>query len=675
MIRAFFSRRLHALILVASAITLTTAVCVAQTAQATTSLYTNPRSGPDDPRVGLKGGLYDAKAASSGLERVATLPKTGVFAPNLAAIAESETRSQAATAGGAPIPARGVTIPYGPNNSDLAFGGKYAFEGNFSGINIYDISTPDKIKLVTSIVCPGGQGDVSVYGHLVFMSDEAANGRTDCGTQGIPLPLGYTPPARRGPEGTGRTSSAGAVNAPAGAVGSEGGAESAAAAQAVRQQQPASPDRFRGVRIFDISDINSPRQVAAVQTCRGSHTHTVVVDPKDKDDVYIYVAGSSGVRPSAELAGCSGGDAATDPNTALYTIVVIKVPLAHPDQAIVVNSPRIFSDPKTGAIDALVVGGSHGEHTERITAIRGCHDITVYSEIGLAAGACSGNGILLNISDPVHPIRIEAKADSNFAFWHSATFNNDGTKVLFSDEWGGGNAPRCRFSDPMNWGADSIFNLSNGKLTQASYYKMPVPESELKNCVAHNGSLIPIPGRDILVQAWYQGGVSIVDFTDSAHPYEVGYYDEGPVSDKQYAIGGDWSAYWYNGYIYGSEIARGIDVWKLTPNKYLTQNEINAAAQLHVDEFNPQNQQKIVWPANFITARAYIDQLARNNVLTALRLKAINIAIDKAETSKRGKKEVAQLHALAAGLEKDQSSPQSVADIYRLHQLIQILKQ
>ncbi len=467
--------------------------------------------------------------------------------------------------------------------------------GNYNGINFYDIDNPMKVKLRTSLVCPGGQGDVSVYGHLLFMSAEAVNGRIDCGTQGIPLPAGYTPPPP--------------TPAPANPDGTPG--------RPRRPPPPPSPDRFRGVRIFDISDLANPKQVAAVQSCRGSHTHSLLIDPKDKDNVYIYISGTGAVRQAEELAGCSGGEPEANPETALFRIDIIKVPLAHPEQAKIVSSPRIFADSQTGAMNGLWKGGKHGEGTQTTSGTDKCHDITIYSALGLAAGACSGNGILLDISNPVNPVRIAAVSDPNYAFWHSANFNNAGTKVLFTDEWGGGAQPRCRATDPMNWGADAIFNLSKGKLTLASYYKMPASQTEFENCVAHNGSLVPIPGRDILVQAWYQGGISLVDFTDAGHPIEIAYFDRGPVDSAKRAMGGQWSTYWYNGYIYGSEIARGVDVFKLVPNKFITQNEIDAANQVHFDELNVQNQPKITWPANFVVARAYLDQLTRSNALPA----------------------------------------------------------
>ncbi len=629
------------------------ALCGAQTNKVgspATSVFSNPRAPASDPRIGLKGGYQDAGEAAFGLERLATLPKPPGFAPgDTAGPPTPPPPTNEAQPGRPPM------VQYGSTNSDLAFSGNHLFVGNYNGINFYDIDNPGKVKLRTSLLCPGGQGDVSVYGHLLFMSAEAMNGRTDCGTQGIPLPEGYTPPP-----------------APPTPPPTESGA---APVRAQRPPPPPSPDRFRGVRIFDISDLANPKQVAAVQSCRGSHTHSLVVDPKDKENVYIYISGTGVVRQAEELAGCSGGDPATNPNTSLFSIDIIKVPLAHPEQAKIVSSPRIFTDTQTGAINGLWKGGKHGEGTQTTSQTDKCHDITIYSAIGLAAGACSGNGILLDIHDPTHPVRLAAVSDPNYAFWHSANFNNAGTKVLFTDEWGGGGQPRCRASDPMNWGADAIFNLSKGNLTLASYYKMPAPQTENENCVAHNGSLVPIPGRDILVQSWYQGGISLVDFTDSSHPFEIAFFDRGPVDDTKRAMGGHWSAYWYNGYIYGSEIARGVDVLRLVPNQFITQNEIDAANQVHFNELNVQNQPKIVWPANFVVARAYLDQLARGRSLTPARIQALNAAIAKVETAGSGSKEAGQLKAMGAALEKEASSAKTPADSERMHALAAIIQQ
>ncbi|HEY2016289.1 MAG TPA: hypothetical protein VGH38_22450 [Bryobacteraceae bacterium] len=620
-------------------------------ASAASAVYSNPRAGSDDPRVGLKGGLYDAGEAASGLERITSLAKPPGFAPGDVAGPATPPPAPPAEAG---QPAPPSPNQYGSTNSDLAFSGNHLFVGNYNGINFYDIDSPQKTKLRTSVLCPGGQGDVSVYGHLLFMSAEAMNGRIDCGIQGIPLPEGYTPPPPPPP-------------APAVA--------GAAPVRAQRPPPPPSPDRFRGVRIFDISDIANPKQVAAVQSCRGSHTHSLLVDPKDKDNVYIYISGTGAVRQSEEMGECSGGEPDKNPDTALFRIDIIKVPLAHPEQAKIVSSPRIFTDAQTGNMNGLWKGGNHGEGTQTTSETNKCHDITIYSALGLAAGACSGNGILLDISNPIDPVRIAAVSDPNYAFWHSANFNNAGTTVLFTDEWGGGGQPRCRVSDPMNWGADAIFTLSKGKLTLASYYKMPAPQTEFENCVAHNGSLVPIPGRDILVQAWYQGGVSMVDFTDPTHPFEIGYFDRGPVDGAKRAMGGQWSVYWYNGYIYGSEIARGVDVFKLVPNQFITQNEIDAANQVHFDELNVQNQPKITWPANFVVARAYLDQLTRSNALSRDRIGALKSAIDKAEASPSDRKDTAQLQSLAVSLDKDAATTKAPADAERMRALSAIMKQ
>jgi len=624
----------------------------------TSTVFTNPRSGPDDPRIGLKGGLYDAGEAAFGLERLISLPKPPGFAPGNVitspAAAAADPANMTATAGAAPHPAAPSPMSqYGSTNSDLAFSGNHLFVGNYNGINTYDIDNPKEVKLRMSLVCPGGQGDVSVYGHLLFMSAEAMNGRVDCGTQGIPLPAGYVPPVVPPPPPP------------------EPGKPPV---RAQRPPPPPSPDRFRGVRIFDITDIANPKQVAAVQSCRGSHTHSLLVDPKDKDNVYIYISGTGMVRQSEELADCSGGDPKANPNTALFRIDIIKVPLAHPELAKIVNSPRIFTDTQTGDINGLWKGGNHGEGTQTSSVTNQCHDITIYSALGLAAGACSGNGILLDISDPVNPVRIDAVSDPNYSYWHSANFSNDGTKVLFTDEWGGGGQPRCRATDPMNWGADAIFTLKDRKLTLASYYKMPAPQTEFENCVAHNGSLIPIPGRDIEVQAWYQGGVSVVDFTDASHPMEIAYFDRGPIDPAKRAMGGQWSTYWYNGYIYGSEIARGVDVFKLVPNKYITQNEIDAANQVHFDELNVQDQPKIVWPKNFVVARAYIDQLSRDNGLDAKKIAALQAAMAKVEAHP-DKKKVAQLKTMAVSLDKDAAAAKTPADASRLKALAEIMKQ
>jgi hypothetical protein len=598
----------------------------------------------NDPRFKLTPGLYDAGETSLGMKHLILLKKPDAFQlgstdPDDPKV--QKTLGQLGIGGGMkiPKPLQLVIAQLAFGNSDFAFQGDHLFQGNFYGVNIYDISSPASATLLTSLVCPGGQGDVSVYKNLLFMSVEMPNGRIDCGTQGFPP----EPPPAAGHEKE-------------------------------RRLPAAQKDRFRGVRIFDISDIKNPKQVAAVQTCRGSHTHTLVVDPNDHDNVYIYVSGTSFVRQPEELAGCSGEKPDKDPNTALFRIEVIKVPVAAPQDAKVVSSPRVFIDPRTGALNGLSNGGSHGKGEEKPADTDQCHDITVYSAIGLAAGACSGNGILLDIKDPVRPKRVDAVNDPNYSYWHSASFSNDGTKVVFTDEWGGGLGARCRPNDPSKWGADAIFNLSDDKLTFANYYKLPAAQGDTENCVAHNGSLIPVPGRDIEVQAWYQGGISVMDFTDSSKPFEIAYFDRGPIDLKMLVLGGDWSAYWYNGNIYGSEIARGLDIFELTPTKFLTQNEIDAAKTVRVPELNVQNQQKIEWPAQLVVAKAYLDQLERSQALPADRIAALRKGIHGAESSHMNNGKVAKLSAMAPSLEESASAAKSPADAKRLRALAAILK-
>jgi hypothetical protein len=604
-----------------------------------------------DPRVGLKAGFHNAGEAARNMEVIASLPKPEGFfdpktpagatipaerVPNSPTGASVEDPPDPNANAAAPTPPRpGAPPPFDPvaanrptfANSDLAFSGDMVFVGNYHGFNTYDIERADKPRLVSSVVCPGGQGDVSVHGHLLIMSVEQTRGRLDCGAQGV--------------------------------------------------QTAVSSERFRGIRIFDITDISRPKQVAAVQTCRGSHTHTLVVDPNDKGNIYVYVSGTSSVRSGDELAGCSYLDPKEDQNTSLYSIDVIQVPVATPNAARIVSKPRVFSDPATGVIAGLWPGGNHGEGTQNSRATNQCHDITVFPEIGLAAGACAGNGILLDIRDPKNPVRLDQVVDKNFAYWHSATFNHDGTKVIFTDEWGGGSRPRCRSTDQPTWGADAIFEIVDRKLRFASYYKMPAPQTDQENCVAHNGSLIPVPGRDIMVQAWYQGGVSIFDFTDSAHPVELAFFDRGPLDPKQLILGGYWSAYWYNGAIYGSEISRGVDVFRLKPSDVLTQHEIDAAKSIQSDELNTQVQKKIVWPATLAVTMAYVDQLTRSKGIQPQRVKAVRTAMERADGTRAGsssaKGVVVQLTTVAAQVESDAAAA-SGRDAIRLRALADTMK-
>ncbi len=617
-----------------------------------------------DPRVGLHPGMTDAGVASKNMDLVGHRAKPDIF--------------------DGPGGARGLTYA----NSDLAFRGNYVFQGNFSGFSIWDMSNPARPVLRNSILCATGQGDPSIYGNLLFISSESTGDRSDCGTQGV----------------------------------------------------KDAKDRMVGVRIWDISDIDHPKKVADVQTCRGSHTHTLVHDPKDKSIVYIYVSGSAGVRAESDLAGCVNApiDSA---NTSLFRIDVIRVPLAHPEQAKVVSGARIFNELTaakshgnppgdvarraragltitmngqqvtvpanivTPLLDSIVKArsGTGVPTAEDSTTARNflqsrmppptpagrggrgnggpsqCHDITVYPAIGLGAGACGGYGLLLDLSDPANPKRIDFVGDSNFAFWHSATFSNDGSKLLFTDEWGGGTAPRCRIIDPLDWGADAIFTLKDRKLTQGAYFKMPAAQTDQENCVAHNGSLVPVPGRDIMVQGWYQGGVDVFDFTDAMHPREIAYFDRGPIpnhperpdsSSTAIVTGGFWAGYWYNGHIYASEIARGIDVFDLTPSEWLSQNEIDAAKLVHWEQFNPQSQPKIEWPAAFPVVRSYLDQLVRNSGLEAARTGEIARALNSAEKM-AGATRGAALTKLASQLERD---AKGAADEWRVRAMAQAVR-
>ncbi|MEI5584403.1 MULTISPECIES: LVIVD repeat-containing protein [unclassified Agromyces] len=513
-------------------------------------------SAGDDPRVGLGPGLSDAEIAASGVELLESLP----------------------------LPA-GFSI-----NSDLAFKGDRAIVGGFSGFQVYDVSDPAAPVLETAFVCPGGQGDVSVHGDLLFMSVEATNGRIDCGTQGA----------------------GGLVN----------------------------PERFRGVRIFDISDLSSPQQLPGVQTCRGSHTHTLVTDPDDTENVYIYNSGTSSVRPSAELAGCENAALTAEPvtegNPTQWRIDVIKVPLAAPETASIVSQPRIFTDAGTGAYNGLqntLPGALHPSGTaySPLPNTNTCHDVTAFPEIELLAGACQGNGILVDISDPVNPVRLDAVADPNFSYWHSATFSNDGSKVIFTDEWGGGTQARCQEIHEPEWGANALFEIVDGKFEFASYYKLPVPQTATENCVAHNGSIIPVPGRDIMVQAWYQGGMSIFDFTDTENPVEIAYLDRGPISASALTLGGYWSTYWYNGNVLGSEIARGFDTMALAETDAMSANEIAAAGEIQLDEFNAQTQSELVHAPSFAVAGSYVDQAERAGTLSAKALAQVRKHLAEAQ--------------------------------------------
>jgi hypothetical protein len=594
----------------------------ASSTSSTTTTAPGPSGPPSpDPRIGLRAGLHDAAEAAWNLRVLSKTPAPPEFAR--------------------------------ATNSDLAFVGNYAIQGNYNGYMFWDISNPSAPKLRKGFVCPASQSDVSVYRNLLFVSGEGMGGRLDCGTQGIP------------------------------------------------QADSVSKDRLRGLRIFDISDIDNPRNVGNVQTCRGSHTHSVLVPPNDPANVYVYISGSANIRSPSELAGCINVPPSKDPNSALFRIEVIRVPLANPAAAAIVSSPRIFNDlaapPEHGeapediarASERAAAARARGLFTARVNGIeqvappqftgplldsimraRGgtgtpsaadtaalraafqgivdklvnagdgerhgptqCHDITVYPAVGLAGGACEGYGMLLDIRDPINPVRVDAVADSNFSYWHSATFNNDANKVLFSDEWGGGGGPKCRATDKKEWGANALFHNVNRKLIFQSYYKMPAAQTQFENCVAHNGSLIPIPGRDVMVQAWYQGGISVFDWTNTARPVEIAFHDRGPADSTRMAGGGSWSAYWYNGVIVSSEISRGLDIFELTPSAHISQNEIDAAKTVRFDYYNVQGQQKFVWPPSFSLARAYVDQLERGRGLSSSQISSVRNALQSAESA------------------------------------------
>jgi uncharacterized protein (DUF305 family) len=562
----------------------------------------------EDPRANLAAGLYDAEEAIWNLRKVAVLTKPpGFFDPanpgelpperflptkaktttNQVASADHEANAHHSAESGhtpsgntaaetmpeveaedletEPVGADEKPDPRSPllsfSNTDVAFRDDIMVAGSYHGFNIYELGDDGHPDLTASVVCPGGQGDVSIVDDLLIMSVEETRGRVDCGLEGVTDEI--------------------------------------------------SEARFRGLRIFDISDLTRPKQVGAVQTCRGSHTHSVVSGPDADGKLIVYNSGISRVRDEEELPGCFD-ESPGDDRTALFRIDVIEIPVDNPKASRIIDSPTVFADPETGALAGLWRGGDHGEDTQETSRTDECHDITVFPSLNLAAGACSGNGILFDITDPRAPERIDAVSDSGFAYWHSATFNNDGSKVLFTDEWGGGTRPRCRTYDPLTWGADAIYDIVDGKLVFRSHFKMPAPQGETENCVAHNGSIIPVPGRDIFAQAWYQGGLSIIDFTDSANPIEIAYFDRGPIDDTDLVTGGYWSTYWYQGRIYGTEIIRGIDVFALVPSQHLSANEIAAAEKANQGGlFNPQQQFPVTWPSEPTVSLAYLDQWLR----------------------------------------------------------------
>ena len=509
----------------------------------------------DDPRSGLTAGLYFADEAILNMELITSLKKpVGFFDPDNPAAKgkkdlNEDDKDKIKTTEEKSRSLRSPILSF--SNTDMAFREDLLVAGSYHGFNMYKIQADGVPMLISSVVCPGGQGDVSIVGNILIMSVEQIRSRIDCGLEGV--------------------------------------------------GRDASPERFRGIRIFDISDLTNPKQVGVVQTCRGSHTHSVVSTSINAGKIIVYNSGTASVRDEEEMEGCIGSIPG-DERTALFRIDIIEIPIEDPSKSRIVSSPAVFADPDTGALGGLWVGGDHGDDTQDTKRTDQCHDITVFPSANLAAGACSGNGILFDITDPYNPKRLDVVTDIGFAYWHSATFNNDGTKVIFTDEWGGGGRARCRAWDPLDWGADAIYDIVDNKLEFRSHYKMPAPQLETENCVAHNGSIIPVPGRDIFVQAWYQGGISVMDFTDSANPKEIAYFDRGPIMKDTLITGGYWSAYFYNGYIYGTEITRGLDVFKLTPSKFLNEDDIAKASKafpaLGPKVFNPQQQVPMTWSSD-----------------------------------------------------------------------------
>jgi hypothetical protein len=605
-----------------------------------------------DPRLGLKAGMWDAGMAQWNMRLVSTTP-----------------------------PPKGSL---GSTHSDLAFTGKYAIQGNYNGFEIWDISNPVKPVLAGAYECPASQNDVSVYRNLLFMSSEATNSRADCKFGGF---------TEAGPQ----------------------------------------RDRVRGIRIFDITDVKNPKLVTSVQNCRGSHTHTVLEDPADKQNIYIYISGSAGVRPAEEVPGCVAD--ATDPNTSLFRIEIIKVPLNAPEKSTIVNGAQIFTglvrapgNPDRQAADAAdaaaraaargagaggggggrgggaagAAGGAVGGRAGAAGATpppagagapgapaagagrgggRGgnpnagpsqCHDITLYPGMGIGGGACGGYGLLLDIREPAHPVRMDFVGDPNMAFWHSATFSNDGKKVLFSDEWGGGGGAKCRAKDRPEWGGNALFTIENNKMVFHSYYKIPGVQTDAENCVAHNGSLIPIPGRDVMVQGFYQGGITVFDWTDVKKPYEIAFFDRGPVDPDRIVSAGSWSVYWYNGLLVSSEIRRGLDIFELVPSPHLSKNELDAANTVQLGHLNAQGQPKFVWPPSFAKARAFVDQLERSKGLSAARLTAVRAELTSAEQASGNARRTA-LASLAKQLTSDAAGSTDRAKVQMLVVAVQEL--
>lgn len=586
-----------------------TALAMLAAASSVSGLGAQTYPSSTDPRNNLKSGVMDAGTAAQGMKLLSLTPKA----------AEFDSVS-------------GLTFV----NSDLAFGGKYVYQGNFSGFSIWDISNPAKPEMMSVMSCVTSQGDPSIYENLLFISAEGGGNRNDCAKGGVKDPK----------------------------------------------------DHMAGVRIFDVSNPRAPKLIKNVQTCKGSHTHTLIPSKTDKDIVYIYVSGNQGARPDSELAGCKSGDDPADETNSMFRLDVIKVSIKNPQDAKVVTGARIF----TGIAAAARRGGQAASSRDGrpITGPRNCHDVTAYPEMNLLAGACASHGLMVDISNPEKPVRLDFAADTNFSLWHTAVFSNDGSKVVFTDEWGGGTSPNCQQSNMMEMGGNTTLTIDRAtkKMKQGAYFKIPTAQSARENCVSHNGGLIPIPGRDVMVQGWYQGGVDVIDFTDPNKPYEIAYFDRGPIDPPplvdagpgssaakppaRATIGGSWGAYYYNGMVYSSEMARGLDILELTPTEHLSANELAAAKLVQFKQYNPQSQPKIVWPAAFPVVRSYVDQLVRNNGLGAARTTAINAALNAAENASGAARRTA-LTELAKDVDRDVGAAQDKAKVRMLSAAIKQL--
>ena len=558
----------------------------------------------NDPRNNLQPGLSDAGIALQHMRLLGTAPKPAPFDSM-----------------------RGLTFV----NSDLAFRGNLVFQGNFAGFSVWDVANPSAPRMLSVVECITSQGDPSIVGNLLFVSAEGGGNRNDCAKGGVENPA----------------------------------------------------DHMAGVRIYDVSNPAQPRFVKNVQTCKGSHTHTVIPHPTDRDIVYIYVSGNQGARPDSELAGCVNGFDPADENNSLFRLDVIKVSLSRPQDAAVVTGARIFTGlgpaPARGGRPrrARPIAGADSAQMAMMAAAgpRNCHDVTAYPEMGLLAGACASYGLLVDIRDPERPRRLDAVADTNFSLWHTAVFSNDGKKVVFTDEWGGGTSPNCQAIHPLEMGGNTTLSIGpDGKFTQRAYFKIPTAQANNENCVSHNGSLVPVPGRDIMVQGWYQGGVDVIDFTDADKPLEIAFFDRGPVDAPvsgeaegrpRMTIAGSWGAYWYNGLIYSSEMARGLDILELVPSEHLSANEIAAAKLVRWEEFNPQSQPRALWPAAFPVARSYLDQLVRGNGLARERTTGIAAALDAAERQAGAARRDA-LTSLASAVERDAAGARDAARVQML---------